>query len=632
MPQLEASQAGKGLADAERAANEVLEMAQQRVAQEMRRLAPPEPEPEPELRQQAAAGQAQAAEEAAFRRQEELHIAREKERAGALLKSLELAPRMCQFGQCGNGIRYQEPPSEVRRSAQCEHGPSCLVSMQMAVDTMLAWTVRVCGVDKHPRIIIGAVPNEFLSDLDRAPTDPRWVVSSAAGAASDTKMIRVKPGDRFAVVADLKTFRLTVHQQHTLLPEQPARSGQTQEQPQQQPAWECVLDTTTLQGAVRLCVCLFADAEVELLKMRWSGAADNLQQRYEKALALLEPALGPADPTVLSTQHNLATIHLARAEATAPALAPPGEPHPTFRTAEQLMGLALSGRTVVLGAEHPHTRKSAACLALIQRRSWAAQLEAIYSVHNPRKIRDIEALLDQHVGSEPALLRLVRQKYQIATVAEKEAVARAEVEQQEQQETEVLADRFLGAISDREDAARASKKKEAEELLAFERAAEEAAVAAKERLEQRMLRGKERALRKEVEAGRPPVEQRKQARDALAAAAALLGGDGSPGGVLPPVGSQFSSPDRVGGACAGAMPSMDTSPLQPQGQKLFLSPPPPPPLLLPAGSPQQALGAGGVGTVPVSVEQAAAVEQMRAWALEVERNAPRVHGSRTMYM
>lgn len=96
--------------------------------------------------------------------------------------------------------------------------------------------------------------------------------------------------------------------------------------------WQCVLDTPSLHGSIRLCVCLYGDGDIELLKMKFTKAESIQEQyllrgtythnsipifhnlilglnyvriprsRYEKALAVLHPALGVADLTVLSTQ------------------------------------------------------------------------------------------------------------------------------------------------------------------------------------------------------------------------------------------------------------------------------------------------------------------------------------------
>ena len=194
-----------GLGAATDGALEALELAARAGA-----LPEPEPEPEPETEPEplTASEQAQADAEADFHAQQHRHALIQQDKAERLLESLELQPRMCQFGACGSGIAV------LKTSAKCEHGPSCVVSQEMSIDNMLAWSVQVgCHDDvRSLNIIIGAVPNDFVTDLDRAPSEPFWVVSSAAGAKRGTKMVQVQKGDRFAVVADMKSFRLTIHQ------------------------------------------------------------------------------------------------------------------------------------------------------------------------------------------------------------------------------------------------------------------------------------------------------------------------------------------------------------------------------------------------------------------------------------
>ena len=577
------SPAGKQLLEAATGAEDALKLA--------RALLPelePEPEPEP-LRQPT--------EQLDLCQPHELPL-HERWKDQPREQLLEPMPRICQFGDCGRGISLLGEPGVPKRSAKCKCGPSCVVSQQSSVDHVLAWTVGICAEAIRPVISIGAVPDNFVMDLNRDPTEPHWIVSSVAGAAPGTHLIQVNAGDRFAVVADLHRSRLTIHQQS-----KPAGLAPSSTE------WKTVLDTFTLRGAVRLCVCLYGDVEVELLKMRWSGTGDALQRRYEAALAALEPALGAADPTVLSTQHNLANIYMNLARTETAEL---GVPPPLLVKAERMMGLALAGRRIVLGEEHMHTRKSAHCLQRIQRRSWAAQLEAIYSVYNPRKVRDIETLLDEYAGREVQLLQAVKQKYGVRTAAELRLQEEAAKKAAGDKEISVLADRFLGEISRRNKAAAAANQKK--ETLAFERAAEEAALLATERLEKLALRRRQKALREEVEAGRPSIEERKQARTALVAASALITQH-------PSDQVQLNSPDRQQGQRHQGF----------RGFAGFTQVPPPP---VPNNG---AISQQGSSFFPqlqpvVTSEQAAAVAHMREWALEVERHAPRVHGSRTMYM
>jgi hypothetical protein len=132
-------------------------------------------------------------------------------------------------------------------------------------------------------------------------------------------------------------------------------------------------------------------------------------------------------------------------------------------------------------------------------------------------------------------------------------------------------------------------------------------------LEKLAMRRKQKALRKEVEAGRPPVEERKQARKALAVAASLL------------------SPHR------GDQDQFITSERQQQEPSLLQMPPP-----------HVADGSATVGDLTLTnqrrsalfpaikpaltPEQDRCILHMKEWALKVEKIAPRVHGSRTMYM
>jgi len=138
-------------------------------------------------------------------------------------------------------------------------GPSSAVSRQAVASGVLSWTLRVSG---EPRIILGAAPAEFGSGatagLACAPPVPGWAVGHGVSDSSGKgEMTRVtcKEGDRFAVAADLTNGRLTIHQ----APEHGTSSGR----------WRKVLDTPTLAGAVRLCVCCFGGpATVELLDLR----------------------------------------------------------------------------------------------------------------------------------------------------------------------------------------------------------------------------------------------------------------------------------------------------------------------------------------------------------------------------
>eukprot|EP01043_Picozoa_sp_COSAG02_P014147 COSAG02_NODE_578_length_20075_cov_93.607930_4_plen_639_part_00 len=605
--QADSSPAWKGLLDATSAAEDALKLARV-LLPELEPDPDPEPEPEPESEPEPepelSTQTMEQHDDCSGLRVEEL-LAHRNRKGDTREPILEPMPRMCKFGDCGRGVTLIGDPGKPKLSAQCECGPSCIISMQSSVDHVLAWTLRICGDTQHPAVSIGAVPDEFRLDLDRAPTDPRWIVTSAAGAAPGTHLIQVKPGDSFAVVADMTRSRLTIHQQS-------AQVGNVQNHVEQRPTgWKCVLDTSTLRGSIRLCVCLYGVAVVELLKMRWSGTGDALQRRYEAALATLEPALGPADPTVLSTQHNLASIYmnLGWHEPVEPGARPP-----LLSKAERLMGLAFVGRSVVLGEDHLHTRKSSQSLRQIQHRSWTVQLEAIYSVYNPRKLCDIHALLKQHAGREAQLLQVVKRKYRVRTAVDRRSQEAAAKKAATEEETAVIADRFLSEISQREEAAAAANQKRAEEIVAFERAAEAAALAASQRLQKLAMRRKQKALRKEVEAGRPPVEERKQARAALAAASTLL----SPQRIDQ---EQFNTPERQ------------------QQEQSFLQMPPP----------HIADGSAGVGDLTLAnnqhhssvfppikpaltCEQDRSILHMKEWALKVEKFAPRVHGSRTMYM
>ena len=143
-------------------------------------------------------------------------------------------------------------------------------------------------------------------------------------------------------------------------------------------------------------------------------------------------------------------------------------------------------------------------------------------MHNPKKLRDLEGLLDQHAGSEWHLLQMVKEKYVVLSRVEKQAEAEAVAEQESKRQAEVLMDRFLGEIEARDVAEVAAVKRAEEAAAAAADAAEQAAVAEQVRLVSRGERKKERALRKEVDKNRPAVEQRKAARDALSAAAAAL--------------------------------------------------------------------------------------------------------------
>ena len=306
--------------------------------------------------------------------------------------------RICSFGDAGANIEIEDD-----RIATCRSGPCTVLSRQSVLSKgrhrtwgrtscMLAWTVKMRGRSKS--VILGAV-REDLEDLDAAPDEPAWLITSAAGQTPGMVTVRCEVGDRFCVVADLQAARLTIHQLSKR--SQLARKG-----------WQRVLDTDTLHGSIRLCVCLFAGGAVSLSKMHTVEPV-SLQSEYEEAVQALEPALGAEDPTTLSAQHNLAQICGARALNA--SIDDPKAEAALFAEATRMMGLAHAGRAVVLGARHPHTQKSALALSSITQASTIAQLTSIYTEHAPSKLAYVEALTTEWRGREDELLRIVRAKY-----------------------------------------------------------------------------------------------------------------------------------------------------------------------------------------------------------------------------
>jgi hypothetical protein len=250
---------------------------------------------------------------------------------------------MCQFGSMGDHLDLTDGGRQgdrTKRVVVCRSGPSTAVSLQHAYEGLLAWTLRVGGTS--PYLMLGACPAGFSEDCNRVPTELGWLCNSAGGQEPGMARVRVMPGDLFAVVADLglptdlTPGRLTIHQ---------AAGGSNGQ-------WQCVLDTRTLQGSVRLCACLFGGGEVELLNMRWQGTPAALVSRYEQSSTALVEGLGPQDPSTLSSQHILAQAYAAVGKT---------------QNAEEAMQLALAGREVVLGATHEHTQKSKERLRQIKR-------------------------------------------------------------------------------------------------------------------------------------------------------------------------------------------------------------------------------------------------------------------------
>ena len=237
-------------------------------------------------------------------------------------------------------------------------GPSSAVSRQAVASGVLSWTLRVSG---EPRIILGAAPAEFGSGatagLACAPPVPGWAVGHGVSDASGKgEMTRVtcKEGDRFAVAADLTNGRLTIHQ----APEHGTGSGR----------WRKVLDTPTLTGAVRLCVCCFGGpATVELLDLR-----DQIRWQME----------------TIYREHN------ARKLTDVDALLNEWQGEEAALLANiQDKYQADAGERARHAGEVRH------------------QLVAIYSEHNPAKLGDVDGLVAEWAGQEELLLAKVQAKY-----------------------------------------------------------------------------------------------------------------------------------------------------------------------------------------------------------------------------
>lgn len=255
---------------------------------------------------------------------------------------------MCSLGSSGSQLALSDGGREgdhTKRVVTCRTGPSSVVSLQTAHEGVLAWTLRVGGTS--PYLIVGACPSAFSENCDRVPTEPGWLCNSAAGQDPAMTTVQVSPGDLFAVVADMGSVadtsagRLTIHQ---------AKGSKA--------LWNCILDTRTLVGSVRLCACLFGGGEVELLNMRWQGKPSAMVSRYEQTCAALTNELGPQDPSTLSSQHILAEIYAAVGRT---------------EHAAQTMHLALAGREIVLGESHEHTQKSAERLQAFERQREQAE-------------------------------------------------------------------------------------------------------------------------------------------------------------------------------------------------------------------------------------------------------------------
>ncbi len=144
----------------------------------------------------------------------------------------------------------------VAARASCAVGPCLVLSKQSAAAGLLAWSIRSTG--PNSLICIGAAPAD-CKDLDSTPPDgAAWCVTAASGMTSPLGGIQCSRGDRFRVVADLDYGAVTV-----MRLENTDRGDDK---------WQLVATCDgKLSGDVRLCLCLWGGAEVELLQDHEQG-------------------------------------------------------------------------------------------------------------------------------------------------------------------------------------------------------------------------------------------------------------------------------------------------------------------------------------------------------------------------
>lgn len=164
----------------------------------------------------------------------------------------------------------------VAATASCSIGPSLVLSKQSTAVGLLAWSIRVAG--SNSLICIGAAPTDCKA-LDSTPPDgAAWCVTAASGMTSPLGGIQCSCGDRFRVVADLDHGALTV-----MRLDSKATSDDK---------WQLVAACDhKLSGEVRLCLCLWGGAEVELLQDHEQGFRQLLvtaqKRHHQKQLEAL---------------------------------------------------------------------------------------------------------------------------------------------------------------------------------------------------------------------------------------------------------------------------------------------------------------------------------------------------------
>jgi hypothetical protein len=198
--------------------------------------------------------------------------------------AIERELTVCDVEAPGGGLvddRSLEPAVAAR--ASCTTGPSIVLSKQSTSVGLLAWSIRSTGANSL--ICIGAVPADCKALNSTPPDGAAWCVSAASGMSSPLGGMQVKQGDRFRVAADLDHGSLTVMSKAW----SEAVGGTAQDdEAADNDGWELVAACDNrLRGEVRLCVCLWGGAEVQLLQehnrsfRRLLAAAQKRQQQQQ---------------------------------------------------------------------------------------------------------------------------------------------------------------------------------------------------------------------------------------------------------------------------------------------------------------------------------------------------------------
>ena len=198
----------------------------------------------------------------------------------------------------------------VAARASCGVGPSLVLSKQSAAAGLLAWSIRSTG--SNSLICIGAAPAD-CKKLDSTPPDgAAWCITAASGMTSPLGSVQCRSGDRFRVVADLDHGALAVMRQASKQFRDDEVRG---DRAPGGDKWQVVaMCDDKLSGKIRLCLCLWGGAEVELLqdddqsfRQLLKAAQRRHHRRQLEALANATIGLRAADYTESAAAATITT-------------------------------------------------------------------------------------------------------------------------------------------------------------------------------------------------------------------------------------------------------------------------------------------------------------------------------------